>query len=84
MPNNSITVTAQSKDDLQSISGFSFQNCTVTVSTEMSSNKQNAKIFLGRPWKQYSNVVFMESFLDDVVVSETQKGGWNGMERGTN
>lgn len=72
MPINSITVTAQSKYILRSVSGFSFQNCTVTVSREISSNKQNVKVFLGRPWKQYSKVVFMESFLDDVVASE----GW--------
>ncbi|TYJ99208.1 putative pectinesterase/pectinesterase inhibitor 47 [Cucumis melo var. makuwa] len=72
MPSNSITVTAQSKDFLRSISGFSFQNYTVTVLPEISSNKQNVKVFLGRLWRQYSNVVFMESFLDDVVASE----GW--------
>ncbi|KAL0535344.1 hypothetical protein IC582_029673 [Cucumis melo] len=73
MPSNSIAVvTAQSKDVLQFLSGFSFQNCTVTVSPEISSNKQNIKVFLGRPWRQYSKVVFMESFLDDVVAPE----GW--------
>lgn len=62
-----VTVTAQSKERSMSSSGFSFQNCTVMVSPEIKANKSNVKIYLGRPWKQYSSVVFMESFLDDVV-----------------
>ena len=67
-----ITVTAQSKDRSWWKSGFSFQNCTVTVSPEIASSKDKVKIYLGRPWRQYSTVVFMESFLDDNVRPE----GW--------
>ena len=72
LPLNEITVTAQSKDQSWLKSGFSFQNCTVTVSPEIASRKADVKIFLGRPWRQYSTVVFMESFLDDNV----QPQGW--------
>ena len=72
LPMDEITVTAQSKDQSWLKSGFSFQNCTVTVSPEIASSKAKAKIYLGRPWRQYSTVVFMESFLDDNV----QPAGW--------
>ncbi|XP_022952377.1 probable pectinesterase/pectinesterase inhibitor 7 isoform X1 [Cucurbita moschata] len=71
LPSNDSTVTAQSKKQWTQ-SGFSFQNCTVTVSPEIASCKALVKIYLGRPWKPYSTVVFMESFLDDNV----QPQGW--------
>ncbi|KAA0055287.1 putative pectinesterase/pectinesterase inhibitor 41 [Cucumis melo var. makuwa] len=72
-PNRPITVTAQSKEQLHEESGFSFQNCTVTVSSEIVASKANVKIYLDRPWRQYSRVVFMESFLDEEVLPE----GWS-------
>ncbi|XP_022952744.1 pectinesterase 2-like [Cucurbita moschata] len=72
LQSNEITVTAQSKEQSWVKSGFSFQNCTVTVSPDIASRKVDVKIFLGRPWRQYSTVVFMESFLDDNVQPE----GW--------
>ncbi|KAG6572149.1 putative pectinesterase/pectinesterase inhibitor 41, partial [Cucurbita argyrosperma subsp. sororia] len=68
LPSNETTVTAQSKNKPSIRSGFSFQNCTVTVSLKIASSK----IYLGRPWRQYSTVVFMESFLDGNV----QPQGW--------
>ena len=69
---NEIVVTAQSKEKSMVHSGFCFQNCTVTVSPEIRANKAKIKIYLGRPWRQYSSVVFMESFLDNNVQPE----GW--------
>ncbi|KAE8648077.1 hypothetical protein Csa_018832 [Cucumis sativus] len=71
-PNRSITITAQSKKQLHEESGFSFQNCTITISSEIAANKADVKIYLGRPWRQYSQVVFMESFLDKEVMPK----GW--------
>ncbi|XP_022952993.1 probable pectinesterase/pectinesterase inhibitor 7 [Cucurbita moschata] len=76
LPMDEITVTAQSKEQSVSQSGFSFQNCTVTVSPEITANKTKVKIYLGRPWREYSTVVFMESFLDDNV----QPQGWISWE----
>ncbi|XP_031745525.1 probable pectinesterase/pectinesterase inhibitor 39 [Cucumis sativus] len=67
-----ITVTAQSKPSLNSLSGFIFQNCNVTVSPEIAPSKDNVTVFLGRPWRMYSMVVFIDSFLDNVV----QPKGW--------
>ncbi|XP_050945484.1 probable pectinesterase/pectinesterase inhibitor 39 [Cucumis melo] len=67
-----ITVTAQSKQSLSAPSGFIFQNCNVTVSPEIASSKDKVTVFLGRPWRMYSMVVFIDSFLDSVV----QPKGW--------
>ncbi|XP_022150325.1 probable pectinesterase/pectinesterase inhibitor 44 [Momordica charantia] len=67
-----ITVTAQSKDNVDNHSGFIFQACNVTVSPEIVSSKNKVTVFLGRPWRTYSMVAFIESFLDDVV----QPKGW--------
>ncbi|XP_022951717.1 probable pectinesterase/pectinesterase inhibitor 39 [Cucurbita moschata] len=66
------TVTAQSKANLDEQSGFVFQNCTVTVSPEIASSRDKVLVFLGRPWRAYSMVAFVESFLDNVV----QPKGW--------
>uniref|UniRef100_A0A0A0KQN0 Pectinesterase catalytic domain-containing protein n=1 Tax=Cucumis sativus TaxID=3659 RepID=A0A0A0KQN0_CUCSA len=63
---------AQSKPSLNSLSGFIFQNCNVTVSPEIAPSKDNVTVFLGRPWRMYSMVVFIDSFLDNVV----QPKGW--------
>ena len=68
LPSNETTVTAQSNKEPRLKSGFSFQNCTVTISPEIASSKALVKIYLGRPWKQYSTIVFMESILDHNVV----------------
>lgn len=68
-----VTVTAQSKTSLEDHSGFVFQNCNVTVSPEIGpSSRDKVMVFLGRPWRSYSTVVFVESFLDNVVQPE----GW--------
>ncbi|XP_022150332.1 probable pectinesterase/pectinesterase inhibitor 39 [Momordica charantia] len=72
IPGTHIIVTAQSKNAVEDQSGFIFQNCNVTVSPEIASSKDNVTMFLGRPWRDYSMVIFMESFLDRVV----QPKGW--------
>ncbi|XP_038889244.1 probable pectinesterase/pectinesterase inhibitor 39 [Benincasa hispida] len=72
LPSIESTVTAQSKNRKDDPSGFVFQNCNVTVSSEIASSKDKVMVFLGRPWRKYSMVIFIESFLDDVV----QPKGW--------
>ncbi|XP_022151324.1 pectinesterase 2-like [Momordica charantia] len=67
-----ITVTAQSKDKVNDHSGFIFQRCNVTVSPNIASSRDKVIMFLGRPWRTYSMVVFIESYLDNVV----QPKGW--------
>ncbi|XP_057493270.1 pectinesterase 2-like [Actinidia eriantha] len=67
-------ITAQAKESDPNIkdSGFSFQNCKITVAPEAVPHKSEVKAYLGRPWRNYATVVFMESYLDDIVAPE----GW--------
>ncbi|XP_057493281.1 pectinesterase 2-like [Actinidia eriantha] len=46
----------------------SFQNCKITAVP----HKSEVKAYLGRPWRNYATVVFMESYLDDIVTPK----GW--------
>ena len=70
--NNTVTVTAQSKEYKLQLSGFSFQNCSVMASPELGPVNEMI-VFLGHPWRDYSTVIFMESFLDSVV----NPAGWS-------
>ncbi|CAA7016728.1 unnamed protein product [Microthlaspi erraticum] len=56
-------VTAQGRSDPNQNTGISIHNCRITGST---------KTYLGRPWKQYSRTVVMQSFLDGSI----HPSGW--------
>ncbi|XP_058222449.1 probable pectinesterase/pectinesterase inhibitor 17 [Rhododendron vialii] len=66
-------VTAQGKYSPTLDSGFSFQNCKVTVDPNLALHKSEVSVVLGRPWMDYATVVFMESFLDTIV----KPAGWS-------
>ena len=58
-------ITAASTPDYQAY-GFVFSSCKIT-------GAPNVKTFLGRPWRAYSGVVFLNTEMSDVVRPE----GWN-------
>jgi pectin methylesterase-like acyl-CoA thioesterase len=61
-----VYVTAQSKRYPEQKSGYVFDHCRITA------DAQAGKIFLGRPWRAYSTVIFLESELDEKV----DPAGW--------
>jgi pectinesterase len=63
-------ITAQGRNNPDHDSGFVFINCSVTAAQGV--NLTGVDTFLGRPWKNYSHVVFMDSFLDDIL----NAAGW--------
>ncbi|XP_028054440.1 pectinesterase-like [Camellia sinensis] len=71
-PANVITANGGKPNPASTNFGFSFQNCTINVAPELRSRKKEVKAFLGRPWQNYATVVFMESYLDEIVPPE----GW--------
>ncbi|CAL5419670.1 unnamed protein product [Camellia sinensis] len=71
-PANVITANGGKPNPASTNFGFSFQNCTINVAPELRSRKKEVKAFLGRPWQNYATVVFMESYLDEIVLPE----GW--------
>jgi pectinesterase len=62
------TITAQGRNSVNSTGGFTFQFCKVAASDELIIHGDfTVKTYLGRPWGNYSRVVFMQSFMSDVV-----------------
>ncbi|KAL2458165.1 putative pectinesterase/pectinesterase inhibitor 12 [Forsythia ovata] len=65
-------ITAQSRDTPDENTGISMQNCSILATDELYSNSSRFKIFLGRPWRNYSRTVYLESYFDDFIAAE----GW--------
>ncbi|OIW12975.1 hypothetical protein TanjilG_15424 [Lupinus angustifolius] len=66
-------ITAQGRTDPNQNTGTSIHNCTIKASDDLAANIGAAKTYLGRPWKEYSRTVYMQSFIDSVV----DVTGWN-------
>lgn len=61
------TITAQGRDNPNSTGGFVFQFCTVAAETDLLHANFTVNTYLGRAWRVYARVVFMESFISSVV-----------------
>ncbi len=59
-------VTAQSKRYPEQQSGYVFDHCTITADAQV------GKVFLGRPWRAFARVIFLDSQLDGKV----DPAGW--------
>lgn len=56
MPNQFVTITAQGKKDPNQNTGISIQRCTMSPLDNLT-----AQTYLGRPWKEFSTTVIMET-----------------------
>ncbi|XP_022884988.1 pectinesterase 1-like isoform X2 [Olea europaea var. sylvestris] len=56
LPNQFVTITAQGKKDPNQNSGISIQRCTMSPLDNLT-----APTYLGRPWKDFSTTVIMET-----------------------
>jgi len=61
-----VMLTAQSKHNSEEQSGFVFNHCRLTADTGA------GKVYLGRPWRAYSTVVFLNTYMG----SEIDPTGW--------
>ncbi|KAL3532755.1 hypothetical protein ACH5RR_006276 [Cinchona calisaya] len=73
MPGQSTVITAQSRDIPDEPTGISIQNCSILPTNDLYSNLANVKSYLGRPWKDYSRTVIIESYIDNFIAPE----GWS-------
>ncbi|KAK7397499.1 hypothetical protein VNO78_18674 [Psophocarpus tetragonolobus] len=66
-------VTAQGRVDPNQNTGIVIQKCRIGATKDLESVKRNFPTFLGRPWKEYSRTVIMQSTISDVI----QPAGWH-------
>ncbi|XP_074358742.1 pectinesterase-like [Apium graveolens] len=72
LPNQFNAITAQGRSDLSQNTGISIQNCNIRAADDLASSNGGTQTYLGRPWKQYSRTVYMQSFMDSLINS----AGW--------
>ncbi|XP_078159138.1 pectinesterase-like isoform X2 [Carex rostrata] len=71
-PNQSNIFTAQGREDPNQNTGISIQKCKVSAASDLAGNVSSVKTYLGRPWKEYSRTVFIQSYLDSLI----DPSGW--------
>lgn len=64
-------LTAQGRLDPNQNTGTSIHNCRISAAADLASGGAT-KTYLGRPWKEYSRTVFMQSFIDGMI----DPSGW--------
>ncbi|KAJ0983748.1 hypothetical protein J5N97_002104 [Dioscorea zingiberensis] len=72
LPNQKNSITAHGRKDPNQNTGFSFQFCNVSATTDLLANESTRSTYLGRPWKEFSRTVFMQSYLGSVLSPQ----GW--------
>ncbi|KFK37969.1 hypothetical protein AALP_AA3G053300 [Arabis alpina] len=72
LPNQACPITAHGRQDPREPTGYVFQGCTIAGEPDYLAVKQTSKAYLGRPWKEYSRTIIMNSFIPDFV----QPQGW--------
>lgn len=66
-------ITAQGRMDPNQNTGTIFQNCTIRASADLASSNFTVRTYLGRPWREYSRTVYMQSFMDSLIAPS----GWD-------
>lgn len=66
------TVTAQGRTKANEPTGIVIQNCKIVPEKKLEATRMTIPTYLGRPWKEFSMTVVMESFLGDFI----QPDGW--------
>ncbi|CAA0381447.1 putative pectinesterase/pectinesterase inhibitor 21 [Arabidopsis thaliana] len=72
LPNQACPITAHGRKDPRESTGFVFQGCTIAGEPDYLAVKETSKAYLGRPWKEYSRTIIMNTFIPDFV----QPQGW--------
>lgn len=77
MKGQSDTITAQGRADLNQNTGISIHNSTITETDDLDASNYPVATYLGRPWKEYARAVYIQSFLDGLIVLSGWLE-WNG------
>ncbi|KAI3417064.1 LEA_2 domain-containing protein [Psidium guajava] len=72
LDNQQNIVTAQGRYDKRETTGIVLQNCRITADKKLIPVKSKIRTYLGRPWKEFSRTIIMESTIEDFIDPE----GW--------
>lgn len=72
LPNQSNIYTAHGRKEPDQNTGFTFQFCNISADADLAKSPNPTPTFLGRPWKEYSRTIIMQSTIGSVV----SKQGW--------
>nr|GMC92962.1 probable pectinesterase/pectinesterase inhibitor 17 [Ipomoea batatas]GMD02185.1 probable pectinesterase/pectinesterase inhibitor 17 [Ipomoea batatas] len=72
MDKQKITITAQGRTDPNQNTGISVHDSRVMAADDLKPVLGSFKTFLGRPWKEYSRTVFLQTYMESVV----DPAGW--------
>ncbi|TKY54366.1 pectinesterase/pectinesterase inhibitor 13 [Spatholobus suberectus] len=67
LDNQQNMVTAQGRMDRQQATGIVLQKCEIKPDDSLVPEKDKIRSYLGRPWKEYSRTIVMESEIDDFI-----------------
>lgn len=66
-------VTAQGRTDPNQNTGIVIQKCRIGATSDLQAVISSFKTYLGRPWKEYSRTVYMQSTISNVI----DPAGWH-------
>ncbi|KAG8386178.1 hypothetical protein BUALT_Bualt03G0122000 [Buddleja alternifolia] len=66
-------VTAQGRTDPNQNTGTSIQDCEIKASADLEPVESSYPTYLGRPWKEYSRTVVMQSYIGGLI----DPAGWS-------
>ncbi|XP_009761202.1 pectinesterase [Nicotiana sylvestris] len=75
--NQACMVTAQGRKDHRGVGAIVLQNCDIRAEPAFTSTQPPIKAYLGRPWKEYSRTIIMQSYIDAFIDPEGW-APWNG------
>lgn len=77
LPQQYLTITAQGRMTNKEKSGIIFHNCTINATEDLHQEGSRFKCYFGRPWRNYSRVVILQSYVDNIIDPK----GWIKFER---
>lgn len=77
LPNQQCIVTAHGRKERRQPSALIIQKCTIKADKDLEPVKKQYRSFLGRPWKEYSRTLIMDSYIDNVIDPQGWLP-WNG------
>ncbi|KAF6139856.1 hypothetical protein GIB67_009703 [Kingdonia uniflora] len=67
LDNQQNIVTAQGRIDKRETTGIILQNCRILPDKKLVPDRLKIRSYLGRPWKEFSRTIIMESTISDLI-----------------